>query len=371
MPARKVALIYDWLDTHYGGAEKVLEALCDIYPEADIFTAFVTRDLPDFLQGRRLFTTFLQKLPLLWPFKPLLAPLMPLAFELLNVTNYDLVISISSFAAKAVITRAEQTHICYLLTPTRFLYSHAADYFPWGKNIGLSKKLRHWDYLAARRADYIIPISHLVKNRTQEFYNLPTLPPLYPPVNARSISAAPQTSPPAPFDLIVARQVPYKRIDLAIKVCCQLKRRLKIVGTGSHHHQLISLANHLDPRHQLIEFLGLVSNQELAQLFNQAEVFLMPGREDFGITALEAAAAGTFVFLQKESGAAELLPHRQASFHLPCESVESLIAAYSWLKDHQSQINHSQIKKIALQYDVSVFKDNFLWTINDLSVSST
>jgi glycosyltransferase involved in cell wall biosynthesis len=173
------------------------------------------------------------------------------------------------------------------------------------------------------------------------------------------------------FDLIAARQVAYKRIDLAIKVCCALKRKLKIVGEGKEHRRLAKLARHLDPQGQYIEFLGRVGDNALISLYRSCQVFLMPGLEDFGITALEAASAGQFVFLHQDSGAAELLPHQIASFHLSGESVAALKEAYNWFQQNQTKINHTQIAKIGLQYDVSSFKKEFLWTINNLNASST
>ena len=378
---KKIALVYDWLDTRFGGAEKVLRNLHQLYPEAPLYVAYQTAAAPPWAKKLKIHTSFLQKHLWLCRFKPLIAYFLPFAFESFNFDEYDLVISVSSFAAKGILTKPHQKHYCYLLTPTRFLYSHQETYtdhwflkIPPFKQIfrAIQKSLLRWDQVAAHRPDYLIPISQLVAARIHRYYHLDSLPPIYPPVDAtrfdqlkKQLRARRPTTgildqiPFSEFDLIVARHTAYKRVDLALKAAVQAKRPLVIVGTGPLTEYYHTLAAKLDPRHLYLHFTGATNDHDLVELYTAAQLFLMPGLEDFGITGLEAQLFGSPVLVHKSSGVAELIEHQVTGFHLEKETISALLEGYNWYEKHQTTISPSKIIKNSLKYDQEHFKQLF------------
>lgn len=313
----RVALIYDWADTHYGGAEKVLLALKQLYPQAHLFTALADFQNVTWLKKFAVVhTSFLQHFPHFFrQNKALIAPLMPFAFERFDLSAYDLVISVCSFAAKGVITTPEQQHLCYLLTPTRFLFSHRQQYrsaFLNWLTQPLNRYLQKWEQAAIWRPDTLVVLSHLVARRCQRYYHRPPDAVIYPPL--LEITSDQKNTPAPPkenFFLCVARLVSYKKIDLAIKSCLQLQLPLKIIGTGPELTKLQLLAS--SHRHgHLIEFLGNVSSKTLFDCYNKAVALIAPGEEDFGLNILEANQAHTWVIAHQNSGALELLDLRQS-----------------------------------------------------------
>ncbi len=378
MNSPKIALVYDRVNTPHGGAEKVLLALHQAFPEAPLYTSVYDADQARWASVFDVRSSFLQHLPFANKMHRWLAPLMPLAFESFNFDEFDLVISITSAEAKGIITKPHQLHVCYLLTPTRYLYSHRPEYidslpkFPLLKEVAtdLLNYLTWWDQVAATRPDSYIPISHLVGDRCQQYYHRQPETVIYPPVEVESQS---QTELSSEFGLdenayylVVSRLVPYKRIDLAIQACSQLKRKLVIVGDGPELPVLKKLASNSN---NLITFLGNQSQINVAALLHHSTGLLMPGLEDFGITALEALAAGKPAVIHSESGVAELIKDGKTGIHLKKDTIEDLKQAILRLEATPFDSQHlvQSVRKYATTTFVQNMKSQILKSWQDFS----
>ncbi len=365
----KVALVYDRVNTAYGGAEKVLLALHKAFPDAPLYTS-VYHPRAKWASVFEIKTSFLQKIPYANKLHRFLVPLMPLAFESLDLNQYDIIISITSAEAKGVITKPNQLHLCYLLTPTRYLYSHRHHYEQnhWPFKIPIlsffSRQifdyLTWWDQTAAFKPDVVIPISNLVKQRAQKYYHLQTQRPIYPPFDTQELTI---TNPidslsfylPDKFYLVISRLVPYKRIDLAIKACQKLNKNLIIVGTGPQEKELKKISG------QNTYFLGNVTNIQRQAIISQAQAVLMPGIEDFGITALEAVIARKPVVLHYLSGAVEILKDEPGVTLLPKLTLDHLVSALEKITSLEFKNSFPQ-KKLA-KYAINNFVKRFQTTV--------
>ena len=300
----KVALVHDHL-AQEGGAEKVLEVLHEMFPQAPIYTLIYDRDrLSKHYRAKDIRTSFLQKLPLGVKKYQWYLPLMPFATESYDLSQYDLVISNSSAFAKGVITSPETLHICYCHTPTRYLWTDTHSYVAELKYPQFVKKfipkvlsrIRIWDRLAADRPDAFVANSRTVQERIKKYYRRNSEV-VYPPVELSRFK--PKEKPGGEYFLAGGRLVPYKRFDLTIKAFNRLGMTLKIFGIGPDFERLKKMAR------KNIEFLGYVSNEERSQLYQGARAFINPQVEDFGITSIEAMASGTPVIAYAHSGALE------------------------------------------------------------------
>ena len=355
----RVVLVYDRVNTPYGGAEKVLIALHQIFPDAPLFTSVFDSQTAQWAKVFHIVPSWLQKLPGSRQAHRWLAPLMPLAFESFDLDEFDIIISITSAEAKGVITKPQQLHLCYLLTPTRYLYSHHDEYLESLSSFTrwLAKPLLHylrwWDEAAAFRPDIYIPISERVGERCVRYYHVEPDKVIYPPLELESIikPVAPPISLPKKFYLVVSRLVEYKRLDLAIQACEQLGRNLVVVGSGPEAQKLQQLAR--DNTH----FLGNVSPAELAYLYQHAQGLLMPGVEDYGITALEAVGQGVPVIIHADSGAAELITDQEEGILLPELTVAAVKAAISQLES--ISFDKRQMQKKMQKYATTIFCDTF------------
>ncbi len=298
----KVALVYDRVNK-WGGAERVLLALHKIFPKAPLFTSVYNNKTASWAKVFDVKTSFLQHFPKAKTSHELYATLMPLAFESFNFDNYDLVISVTSEAAKGIITKSHTRHVCYCLTPTRYLWSGYSDYFknPLFKN--LSKPavsyLRNWDKIAAQRPDEYIAISTEVKSRIKKYYGRNSAV-IYPPLMLRSLRS--QTKTPGDYFLVVSRLTNfYKRVDIAIKACNDLKLSLKIVGSGLDEKKLMKMAG------PTIEFLGDLTDDKLSDYYKNCRALIFPGKEDFGLVMVEAQSSGKPVLGFRGGGALEII----------------------------------------------------------------
>lgn len=330
MTEKKVAIVYDWADTRYGGAEQVLLELHRLYPEAPLYTAFVTPAAAWTQKFPRVYTSFIQKFPAFWRRqKKYLSPFLPLAFETFNFDQYDLIISVSSFAAKGILTKPHQLHIDYLLTPTRFLYSHTQEYLPSSSRLtqAVSRYLRHYDHQAAWRPDKMIAISRLVAKRAQEYYQRQVDDIIYPTIIDKSaendnIDKISSTNLPAKYFLCVGRLTPYKHLLDVATICGQQHFPLIIIGDGP---QKKSLEESIKQYHwDQIQLLTNVDSATVQTYYRHALALVAPGLEDFGINLLEANQAGTLVITHPDSGARELLDEQQASDLDPQDLTDSL-----------------------------------------------
>jgi glycosyltransferase involved in cell wall biosynthesis len=362
----RVALVYDRVTTPYGGAEHVLTALHQMFPNAPLYTSVYDPHQTTWAKNIKVIPSFLNTFPLAKKYYRWLAQCMPLAFESFDLSQFDIVISVSSAEAKGVLTKPHQLHINYLLTPTRYLFSHSAEYIETLPKLpGLKflarlnlNYLKRWDQTAAYRPDQIWAISKLVGARATHYYHREADRIVYPPVEPLSFSpsSTPASIPTQPYYLVVSRLVDYKRIDLCIQACAQLNRPLVIVGDGPAKSKLIKLARQIDTHH-CVHFMGSVPRDQLASIYSGAKAVLMPGIEDYGITALEAVATGIPAILHHQSGAAELLSNGKDCILLDDLTQQSLEKALLQLE--KTIFNSSQLKKNLHKYATTNFCDHF------------
>ena len=298
----KLALVHDYLSQN-GGAEKVLEAMQEIWPQAPIHTLFFDRQKIPHFADKDVRTSFLQRLPFSRSHYKWYLALMPTATEQFDFSGFDVVLSSCSAFSKGVITRPEALHICYCHTPTRYLWSDAHEYLRELNLPGFIKHglrpllsyLRLWDRQAAERVDLFLANSQTVRARIKKYYHKDSLV-LPPPVETEKfyISTAPKN-----YFLAGGRLVAYKRFDLIVEACQKTQLPLKIFGVGPAEARLRALAG---PQ---TEFLGPISENEKIKLFAEARAFIHPQEEDFGITPVEAMASGRPVIAYKKGGACE------------------------------------------------------------------
>jgi glycosyltransferase involved in cell wall biosynthesis len=359
----KIAFVYDRVNT-FGGAERVLQALHELYPKAPLFTAVYDPKRAVWAKNWDVRPSFVNKIPFAKNHHEFFFWLMPYAFESFDFSAFDVVISITSAEAKGIITKPNQLHINYLLTPTRYLWSLAGEYTGagWRKMLlmPLLSQLRHWDFVAAQRADKILAISHEVAERTRKYYRRESVV-LYPCVDTkRFLRDASLNSPvhPKPFYLVVSRLVPYKRVELVVEAFASMpEKELIIIGTGSEFSALSSksLAN--------VHCLGFVPDDQLPAYYQQAKALIFPQEEDFGITALEAQAAGTPVIAYKKGAARETVIEGETGLFFSEQSREAVQLA---IKEFESKTWYSKkISVKAQQFDTDRFKQIFAQTVED------
>jgi glycosyltransferase involved in cell wall biosynthesis len=304
MPAPRIALVHDWL-TGMRGGEKVLEVLCEIYPAASLFTlVHVPRSVSATIERLQPQTSALQWLPGIRRYYRHCLPLFPIAVEQFDLDGYDLVISTSHCAAKAVVKTGRALHLCYCFTPMRYAWDQFDAYFGpdrvgpvagWLLRPVLAG-LARWDAATAGRVDRFVAISQHVAGRIRRYYNRDAVV-VYPPVDTAFYH--PDGTAPDSSMLIVSALVPYKRIDLAVEASRQAHVRLRVVGEGPERERLERMAG---PN---VEFLGALSDEEIRALYRRAAAVVLPGEEDFGIVPLEAQACGRPVVALARGGALE------------------------------------------------------------------
>lgn len=311
MSGPKIAIVYDRINK-FGGAEQVLLALHRQFPDAPLYTSVFDRRGAAWVGNWEVHTSFIQHIPFAKSHHEWFGWLMPLAFESLDLSSFDIIISVTSEAAKGIISHPDQLHICYCLTPTRYLWSHTHEY---GKGTyGFLKRwifsgLRAWDYIASTRPDKMIAISEHVAKRIEKYYGRKVAgivsPPVKQPVTSsqQSVARLPARQVSRENFLVVGRLVPYKKIDLAIRACVQANKRLVIVGTGSDEARLKKIAG----ESPLISFAGFVPDEELEKYYVQAIALICPQEEDFGIVSVEAQSHGTPVISYAKSGMVETI----------------------------------------------------------------
>ena len=325
----RVALIHDWL-TGMRGGEKVLELLCEQYPDADIFTLFHRPgSVSPTIERHRIRPSLLQYLPYARAHYRTLLPLYPFAIEQFDLDGYDLVISSSHCAAKAVIAPGRARHLCYCHSPMRYAWDQFDAYFgPAAKGHLASRlfyrpimaRLARWDAATASRVDRFVANSRHVAGRIGRYYNREASI-VYPPVDTTFYGPA-DVSPESHF-LIVSALVPYKRIDLAIAACRQLGAALRIVGDGPERERLERAAD------GSVAFLGALSNEAIREEYRRAMAIILPGEEDFGIVPVEAQACGRPVVAFGRGGALETVVDGETGVLFEEPTAASLAAALS------------------------------------------
>lgn len=362
MKEPKIALVYDRVNTPYGGAEKLLLALHEIFPKAPLYTSVYDQELAPWAKVFTVKPSWINKFSWLRNKHQYIPFLMPLAFESFDFSEFDLVISISSAEAKGIITKPETKHLCYLLTPPRYLYSHRdfviANSLVFNLPIisFLAKKLldylTRWDQIAIHRPDKIIPISKLVKNRALEHYNIHCSEPIYPSLSTYRPLTAQKNKNNGPL-LIVSRLVPYKNIDLAIKACQELDQSLNVVGQGESEEHFKELVT----KPHLIKFYKNLDDEKLDQMYDECSAVLMPGEEDFGIVALEALTHGKPVLINANSGASELIEDKKSGLLLKRLDLEGLKSAILEVKKYD--FDPAIMSRCLKQHNEETFKKQF------------
>ncbi len=344
----KVALVYDRVNK-WGGAERLLLDLKKIFPNAPLFTS-VYHERASWASKFKIKTSFLQELPVAPSFHEGFATLMPIAFENFSFDEYDLVISVTSEAAKGIITKPGTLHICYCLTPTRYLWSGYNQYFRNDYFRFLSKPvvsyLRTWDRIAAQRPDHFLAISSEVKERIKKYYGRESKV-IYPPQTLIEPGSIKPSK--GKYFLIVSRLVPYKNLELAIKVCSDLKLPLKVVGKGSQEEFLKGIAGNT------VEFLGSLTDGELREYYKNCRALIFPGVEDLGLTMIEAQAFGKPVIALGKGGALEIVNEKTGVFfeEWTADSLKNVLVNFD-----ESRYNVQHCFENAERFSFQQFKKN-------------
>jgi glycosyltransferase involved in cell wall biosynthesis len=336
----RAAIVHYWLVNMRGG-EKVVEALCRLLPDADIFTLFYDPSrVSETIRSRRVTASFLN--PLRRHYRSLL-PLMPLALEHFDLRGYDLIVSSESGPAKGVLAPSSARHVCYCHTPMRYLwdlypaYLHEWTTSAWKRALmaPVANYLRMWDASTAVRVDQFIANSRNVAQRIRRSYGRESRV-IYPPVAVETF----YWNEPEDYYLIVSELVAYKRIDTAVRLFSKTGRRLRIVGQGPEYRALRNEAR------DNVEFCGRVSGKELRELYARCRAFIMPGEEDFGMTCVEALASGKPVIALGRGGALESVsasePVAGVFYDAPEES--QLAAAIEKLERMESHISARELR---------------------------
>ena len=349
----RIALVHYWL-VNYRGGEKVIENLLTIYPEADLFTLFWEPDsMPASFKKRVVGTSFLNRFGFLKRNHRYALPLMPLALEQLDLRGYDVVISSESGPAKGVITDPETVHICYCHSPMRYIwdmyhnYRSTMGFFSRLLFTPLAHYIRIWDRASAHGVDHFIANSSFIARRIKSCYRRDAQV-IHPPVDLKKFERETPTQK-GDYFFVLAELVPYKRIDLAVKAFNTLGLPLIIAGQGPELKKLQTMAQ------DNITFLGRVDDYELAELYAKARAFIFPGKEDFGITPLEANTSGTPVIAYAAGGILETQNKTTAVFFNE-QTAQALEAAVVLFKKRENDFSRDKLKANATLFGEEVFK---------------
>jgi glycosyltransferase involved in cell wall biosynthesis len=343
------------------GGERVLEIFCELYPEADLFTLLhVKGRLPRRIEGMRIHTSFIQRLPKASDYYRYYLPFFPSAIEQFDLRGYDLVLSSSHCAAKGVVPMPESLHISYCFTPMRYVWDMYREYFrgPQGGLKGmlisaLAHSLRTWDVTSSARVDEFIAISRLVQQRIRKYYRRESTV-IHPPVDC-DYFRPPEAPGKGDYYLMVTALVPYKRVDLAVEAFNRTGRPLLIVGDGQETESLKKKAK------KNVEFLGWQPDDRIREFYQGCRAFIFPGKEDFGITPVEAQACGKPVIAYGTGGVLETvraLPGNEPTgvfFREP--SPDSLIEAVEAFERHQDRFDPRAARENALTFDRTRFRE--------------
>jgi len=357
----KIAIVHDFL-TYFGGAERVLISLHNLYPKAPIYTLLYDENkMKRYFPDAKIRTSFLNKLPkFLRKRKKYLLPFMPTAAETFDLRDFDIVISSSSSFAKGIITKPKTTHICYCHTPTRFLWDWHYNYLNENKIKGIKKiiilpflhYMRMWDKSAAERVDYFIANSKNTAQRIKKFYGRESKV-VYPHCDVEHFNNCEKPEDDAKkYFLIVSRLSSYKKIDLAIEAFNKLEIPLLIIGEGEDRSRLRKMAE------KNIKFLGFVSDEKLKYYYQSCQAFIFPGEDDFGITPIEAMSFGKPVLAYRMGGLKETIIEGITGEFFDDLIPEILADGVRRIKNNYRNYDCETIKQHSQKFSRKNFEDN-------------
>ncbi|PIE34745.1 glycosyl transferase [candidate division KSB3 bacterium] len=350
----RIAFIHDWLNGMRGG-ERCLEALCELYPEAELYSLFYEKGkLSVTIENRLIQTSFVQKLPFVYKKYRHYLPLFPVAIEQFDLRGYDVVLSLSHCVANGVITSPKTCHIGYTFTPMRYAWDLYQDYFGGDRARGISRYiipsfmnyLRIWDTAASKRVDHFVAISEYIEKRIYKHYRR-SADVIYPPVNTDFYTPTTKEAS-GDFFLIVSAFAPYKKLDLAIEAFNRLGYPLKIIGQGQDLKRLQALAQ---PN---IEFLGALSDEEVREHYRRCQALIFPGEEDFGIVPVEVQACGRPVIAFAKGGILETTVQDETAVWFHEQSDDAITSA---VKEFETrEFSKKTIRDNALRFAKSRFQ---------------
>ncbi len=353
----KVALVHEWL-VALGGSEQFLRMVHDMFPQAPIYTLVYDKErAPAWTRSCDIRTTYLQKVPGAIRHHKKFLSLMPGAWESLDLTEYDLVISSCSSCCKGVLTRSDAVHVCYCHSPIRYVWDLYQEYLRDASPITraamktIIPRIRQWDFVAAQRVDHFISNSDYVAGRIRKFYRR----------DAHTVYSAVPKKPaelrePQGYYLVVSRFVSYKRVDLAIQACNLLGRKLLIAGSGGEEQD--ALRQIAGPS---VEFLGFVSDEQLAEVYAGADALLFPGVEDFGLTPPEAMAYGVPVLAYGKGGVLETVEEGKTGHFFHEQSAESLARCIEEFEQNGVELSRKEISERTLaRFNLDAFRRDLL-----------
>ncbi|MDA3815204.1 MAG: glycosyltransferase [Patescibacteria group bacterium] len=351
----KIAIVHDYL-IQYGGAERVLEALCEIWPHAPIYTLIHdSKKVHERFSDKRVKTSFLQNIPFTKNNHRIFPPLMMLAIEQFNFDYYDIVISDSSSFAKNIITNPSTLHISYCHTPMRYAWDDCQYYTQEFGFPKLLKKfipffmnyIRNWDYIATSSVDSFIANSNFVNGRIKKYYNR-SAKTIHPPVEVDNFYISPEDQL-GDYFLMVGRMMKYKKMDTVIEAFNKLGLPLKIVSRGPEFKNLKKIAGNN------IEFTGRVSEKKLQEIYSKAQAFIFPQEEDFGIVAIEALASGRPIIAFRSGDIVEHIEEGRSGLFFDNQNKEDIIKAVK--KFQKIKFNSNFIRSSALKFNKKYFKN--------------
>lgn len=360
----RVAIVHDWLVT-YAGAERVLEQMLNVLPQADLFSLIdlLPAEKRDFIQAKCVRTSFLQRIPLMRTSYRQYLPLMPLAIEQLDLSGYDLVISSSHAVAKGVLTGPDQLHICMCYSPIRYAWDLQHQYL---RESGLERgpkswlarsmlhKIRLWDARTSNGVDHFIAISKFVARRIWKTYRREAKV-IYPPVDTQAFELCSEK---ADFYLCASRMVPYKRIELIIDAFAAMpEKRLVVIGDGPDYPKIAGKAG------ENVTLLGFQPFEVLMHYMQRAIAFVFAAEEDFGIVPVEAQACGTPVIAYGKGGVLETVlgehHHSPTGIFFPSQTPEAIIRAVQCFESARQHFDPAAIRAQAERFSKSAFTSSF------------
>jgi glycosyltransferase involved in cell wall biosynthesis len=350
----KIALAHDYLN-QYGGAERVLEQLHDLYPDAPVYTSMYAPDvMPAAYRSWDIRTSFMQRLPLVTTRHQAYLMAYPIAFESFDLSTYDIVISNSSAFCKGVVTGPSTLHISYCLTPMRWVWNYRA-YVERERLGGVARMmlpplihyLRVWDAMASSRVDRYVAISSAVAARIRKYYRRDSEI-IFPPVDTAQF---PTPGPSGDYYMTAGRMTPYQRKDLIVDAFRDLERTVKIVGDGRDRARLQARATHN------VEFTGWVDDGTLRELYAHCRGYLFPGEEDFGIAPVEAQAAGKPVIAYAAGGALDTVIDGETGVHFARQTPRDLAEAVR--RFESLSFDADRIRQNARRFSSHVFRERF------------